>query len=145
MKAKLLVGVALVAGAAAAAFAQDSGITKVRVRMHAVEKSGEHGTATLTSLGSERTQVDVSLKGFPKGVAQPAHIHEGNCKKLNPQPKWGLSNVVDGKSSTQVPVGLETLQAGNLAINVHKSPQDISTYFSCGSIPKAKAKKPAKK
>ena len=145
MKARWLIGVAVLAGAAAAASAQDGGITKVRVRMHAVEKSGEQGTATLTSLGSERTQVDLSLKGFPKGVAQPAHIHEGSCKKLNPQPKWGLSNVVDGKSSTQVPVGLEELQKGGLAINVHKSAQDISTYFSCGNIPKAKAKKPAKK
>ena len=144
MKAKWLIGVALLAGTATA-FAQDSGIKKVKVRMHAVEKSGETGTTTLTSLGSDRTQVDIALKGFPKGVPQPAHIHEGTCKKLNPQPKWGLNNVVDGKSSTQVPVGLAELQKGNLAVNVHKSVQDISTYFSCGDIPKGKAKKATKK
>ena len=139
MKATILV-TAVLAAACTSALAQDSGIKKVTVRMHAVEKSGESGTARLTSLGSDRTQVDINLKGAPKGVPQPAHIHEGTCDKLNPQPKWGLNNVVDGKSSTQVPAGLDELQSGTFAINVHKSEKDISTYFSCGAIPKARAK-----
>ena len=141
MKTSLLVTAVVLAAATASALAEDTGITRVRIPMRAIEKSGESGTARLTSLGDERTQVDIVLKGAPKGVAQPAHIHEGSCAKLNPQPKYGLNNVVDGKSSTQVPVGLAALQTGNLAINVHKSTDDISTYVACGSIPVAKGKK----
>jgi hypothetical protein len=140
MKATWL-GVLLVAGSAGAALAQESGITKIRMPLRAIEKSHESGTATLTSLGDERTQVDIHVKGAPQGVVQPAHIHEGTCAKLNPQPKYGLNNVVDGESSTQVPVGLAELEKGNLAINVHKSTQDISTYVSCGNSPKQRTKK----
>lgn len=147
MKATMLITAALLAGAGAAALAQNTpDIAKVSVRMRAVEKSGEAGTARLTALGSERTQVDITVKGAPKGVAQPAHIHEGTCDKLNPQPKWGLNNVVNGKSRTQVPVGLEALQGGEFAINVHKSAENISVYVSCGQIPRAAAQgsKPGK-
>jgi hypothetical protein len=141
MKPAGIAVVAALAVSAFAAFAEDTGITKVRVPMRAIEHSGESGTATLTSLGDERTQVDISVKGEPKGVVQPAHIHEGNCAKLNPQPKYGLNNVVEGKSSTQVPVGIDALRTGKLAVNVHKSTQDISTYVSCGDIPKPSSKK----
>ena len=74
------------------------------------------------------------MKGTPKGVAQPAHIHEGSCAKLDPKPKYGLSNVTDGKSSTTVPVSLDTLTKGGLAINVHKSAEDLKTYVACGDI-----------
>jgi len=44
--------------------------------------------------------------------------------------------VVDGKSSTVVPVGLESLTGGKMAINVHKSADDLKTYVSCGDIGK---------
>jgi len=73
----------------------------------------------------------------PKGTAQPAHIHEGTCSKLDPKPKWGLENVVDGKSTTEVPVGLAEIQKGTYAINVHKSGEDLKTYVACGNIAKS--------
>src|SRR5262249_13183082 len=80
------------------------------------------------------TKVELSIKPAAGGTPQPAHIHEGSCSKLDPKPKYGLENVVDGKSSTTVPVKLEDLAKGKYAINVHKSAQDLKTYVSCGDI-----------
>jgi hypothetical protein len=144
MKLRLAV---LIAGIAAAglAFGQQSQDMKkgdkggasaksVNVRLAEQNKSGESGTARLTPEG-DRTRVEISLKGAPKGVAQPAHIHEGRCAKLDPKPKYPLENVVDGKSTSVVPVSIETLEGGQLAINVHKSAEELKTYVACGDIP----------
>ena len=40
------------------------------------------------------------------------------------------------RSSSEVPVDIKTLTAGGLAINVHKSADDIKTYVACGNIGK---------
>ena len=140
---KLPLVVALVAGIAASslALAQENkaksakkGAKAVTVKMAAQNKSGETGTARLTPQG-DQTKVDITLKGAPKG-AQPAHIHAGTCAKLDPKPKHGLENVVDGKSSTVVPVKMADLLSSPNAINVHKSAEDLKTYVACGSIRK---------
>jgi hypothetical protein len=95
--------------------------------------SGELGTVTLTAVG-EKTRVDVALAGAPTDVAQPAHIHEGSCAKLDPKPKYPLTTVMDGTSTTTVDVPLDKLVAGGLAVNVHKSTKDIPTYVACGEL-----------
>jgi hypothetical protein len=129
------------------AFAQDKeggkmkggkkgGAKTVHVKLSAQNKSKETGTATLTPMGEDKTKVVISLKGTPQGTPQPAHIHEGTCAKLDPKPKWGLENVVDGKSTTEVPVGIAEIMNGPHAINVHKSGEDLKTYVSCGNISK---------
>jgi Cu/Zn superoxide dismutase len=94
--------------------------------------SGESGTATLTDTPAG-LRVVISLKGAP-AAAQPAHIHMGSCANLNPTPKYPLSNVVAGKSTTVVK-GIKIAQlVGKTAINVHKSLTDIPTYVACGDI-----------
>jgi Cu/Zn superoxide dismutase len=142
MKRHWLTATLVAAVATGVAFAQETkkegkkGSAKaVTVRMHAQNKSGESGTAKLTPQGADKTRVEISLKGAPKGTPQPAHIHEGSCAKLDPKPKYGLENVVDGKSSTVVPQGIDAVRG--MAINVHKSADDIKTYVSCGDIGKA--------
>ena len=148
---KLPLTAALVAGLAMGglAFAQDKdkaakkksdGPKSVNVKLSQQNKSKESGTAKLTPAG-DKTKVELSIKGAPKGVSQPAHIHEGSCAKLDPKPKYGLENVVDGKSTTEVPVGLAELRKGGMAINVHKSKEDIKTYVSCGNIRGGASKK----
>jgi hypothetical protein len=107
----------------------------VTVRLAQQNKSGESGSARLTPADG-KTKVVINLKGAPKGVPQPAHIHEGSCAKLDPKPKYPLQNVVDGKSTSEVPVSVDTLMAGNMAINVHKSAEDAKTYVACGDIKK---------
>ena len=115
----------------------------VNVPIKAQNKSGESGTAKLTPEG-DQTKVEINLKGAAKAGSQPAHIHDGSCAKLDPKPKYGLSNVENGKSSTTVPVKMEELMGGNLAINVHKSAQDLKTYVACGDIRSGPAKKAKK-
>jgi hypothetical protein len=112
----------------------------VTVRLAQQNKSGESGTARLTPQG-DKTKVDINLKGAPKGVSQPVHVHDGSCAKLDPKPKYGLQNVVDGKSTSEVPVKLDELTGGNLAINVHKSAEEVKTYVACGDIKKPRAAK----
>ena len=124
--------------------AKKSGAKSVTVRLAEQNKSGERGTARFTPQG-DKTKVDINLKGAPKGVQQPAHIHEGSCAKLDPKPKYPLQNVVDGKSTSEVPAKLDELMGGNNAINVHKSAEEVKTYVACGDLKKPAAKKASEK
>ena len=139
MKMKVLAALVALACASGFAVAQDkskksSGPKAVTVKLVPQNRSGESGSAKLTPMGEDKTQVEISLKGGPKGTPQPAHIHEGSCAKLNPQPKYPLQNVVDGKSTSEVPVGIAQLTKGGLSINVHNSADELKQYVACGPI-----------
>ena len=127
------------AGMSAAVLADDammSSAKSVTVTMHQQNSSGEKGTARLTQDGDD-VVVKIDLTGAPNS-AQPAHIHPGSCAKLDPAPKYPLTNVVDGKSSSRLKgMKLSALETGDFAINVHKSTSDLKTYVSCGDIPKS--------
>jgi predicted lipoprotein with Yx(FWY)xxD motif/Cu/Zn superoxide dismutase len=93
----------------------------------------QSGTVTFTAKG-DKTDVAITIKAGPAGVAQPAHIHEGQC----PAPgavKYPLKEVIDGKSTTTVDVKLADLMTGGFAVNVHQSNADIGKYVACGGIP----------
>lgn len=102
--------------------------------MTALNGSGEEGTATVTQT-ADGLSVVISLKNAPKDVAQPTHIHAGNCGKIKAAPEYPLSNTVNGKGSSLVKgVKLSDLMSGKYAVNVHKSGDDLPTYVSCGNI-----------
>jgi Cu/Zn superoxide dismutase len=127
-----LLGTAL-AGMLAAAAAADAPMS-LTVKMTAQNGSGESGTAVLTQT-ADGVKVVITLTGAPKDTPQPTHIHPGTCAKLNPAPKYPLTNTVNGSSTTTVKgVKLSDLLAGTFAINVHKSSTEIATYVSCGDI-----------
>jgi len=126
------------------AFAQDKdkaskkkseGAKTVTVKLSQQNKSKESGTARLTPAG-DKTKVELNIKGAPKGVSQPAHIHEGSCAKLDPKPAFPLSPLVNGKSETIVNASIDDLTSGGYAINGHKSAQEVSTYVFCGDLKK---------
>ena len=77
--------------------------------------------------------VSIQLSGG-SAEPQPAHIHEGSCADLNPQPAFPLTNVVDGSSETDVQLSLDELALESYAINVHKSEAEADTYVACGDI-----------
>ena len=133
-----LAALAIAGFSAAVALADDSMMAAskaVTITMHQQSSSGEKGTATLTQDG-DNVVVKIELTGAGAGP-QPAHIHPGSCSKLDPSPKYPLTNVVDGKSTTTLKgMKLASLQTGDFAINVHKSTSDLATYVSCGDIPK---------
>ncbi len=97
--------------------------------------SGEAGTVTLTPVG-DKTRVDIALVGAPDDTPQPAHVHVGPCAKLDPKPKYPLSSVVDGYSSSTIDVPIAQLTKGDLAVNVHKSANEIPKYVACGDLKK---------
>lgn len=105
---------------------------KMTVQLAAQNNSGEPGTATLEEVNGQ-VKVTLTLQG---GVSapQPAHIHTGAC----PNPgavKYPLNDVIAGKSETTLGVNLASLQSeGALAINVHKSAKEMSSYASCGNL-----------
>jgi Cu/Zn superoxide dismutase len=106
---------------------------EVSVSLEESADSGQSGTATLTADG-EQTRVLIEIDGDPVSPSQPAHIHEGTCDELTPEPAYGLPNVADGTSDTTVDVPLTTLTDGTYAINLHMSDEDLATYTSCGNI-----------
>ena len=124
-----LAGVALFAACGGG----NSGSEEATVDLSEQSGSGESGTATLTADG-DRTTVVISLDNAPSGTPQPAHIHKGSCADLDPNPAYGLENVVDGKSTTEVDEPLDELRDEDYAINVHKSGTDLKTYVACGDV-----------
>lgn len=98
-----------------------------------VNNSNQAGTAKLTEENGQ-TKVEISLAGFTKDVAQPAHIHVGECPGVG-SVKYPLTSIVNGESTTTIAVTLERLkQELPLAINIHKSATEVSTYTACGFL-----------
>jgi hypothetical protein len=107
--------------------------TSVSFGLETLNDSGVTGTVTLTDAGDGRTRVEVRVD--PAGnLDMPAHIHPGSCDALVPQPKLPLENVVNGFSATVVPAPLTELTAGGLAVNLHRSNQDLATYTACADL-----------
>ena len=97
-----------------------------------LNESGGTGTVAFTAIG-DRTRVEVTVE--PAGnLDMPAHIHPGACDNLTPQPKYPLENVKNGVSTTEVPASIDELFAGDLAVNIHKSNDDLKTYTACVDI-----------
>jgi len=115
----------------------------VVVQLDQMTSSGQTGTATLTSTIDNKTQVVIELKGEPPDAQEPAHIHPGKCKKLNPKPAYVLTNVVGGTSTTTVNASLSSLETGRFSVNVHESTQNFGTYVACGTIPGSTQAPPA--
>jgi hypothetical protein len=102
------------------------------ITLRTLNDSGVTGTVSFGDLG-ERTGVEIAVA--PGGNPDmPAHIHPGTCDNLTPQPKYPLENVKNGVSKTVVPASLNELFAGNLAVNVHRSNDDLKTYTACVEI-----------
>ena len=103
------------------------------VQLDPQNNSGVVGSVTLVELGPRATRVEVAVE--PAGNPDmPAHIHPGSCADLVPQPKYPLQNVINGFSTTDVPAGVSELMAGDLAVNLHRSNDDLATYTACADL-----------
>ena len=125
------IGIAFPASASSLAETQVAGS---RV-YHAVAQngSGESGTVALKPRGAN-TDVEIHLLNAPEGVSQPAHIHMGTCKTLDPAPKYPLEPVLDGTSDGVVHVSIATLLKTPMAVNVHASATNLKTYVACADL-----------
>ena len=95
--------------------------------------SGISGTATLSPTSDGQVEVEIELDGS-EGGPHPAHIHQGSCADLDPNPAFPLEDVVDGRSRTTVEVAVADLSADEYAINVHESPENAANYVACGDV-----------
>lgn len=86
----------------------------------------------------------------------PAHIHDGSCEELGDvaypledvggealsgtpgatpaSAEEGLPGDVIAKSRTTVDASLDDLLAGDYAVNVHKSAEEVDVYIACGNV-----------
>lgn len=106
------------------------------IKLNPQNDSGQAGTAVLTPLAGGKTEVTIKVANPPSGVAQPAHVHDGTCENLNKAPKYGLTSVMNGTSTTVVNVDIATMMKTPHAINVHKSGPEAAVYVACGNIAK---------
>jgi hypothetical protein len=107
--------------------------TVMNINMGAMNGSKQDGSANVGRSGSG-LRVVVHIFNEPKGASEPAHIHRGTCKNLDPVPWKVLSNVVNGTSTTTVPgVTLDQIKKGHYAINVHDQ-HNLKRYVSCGDL-----------
>lgn len=101
----------------------------------AQNNSGQTGMAVISPTNTGKVNVVLTMQGGNFTQPQPAHIHLGSC----PNPgavKYPLSNVVNGKSDTDLAFtidDLKTMLASNqkYSINVHKSAADMKSYTAC--------------
>jgi len=117
-------------GISVSALAQAQTLT---VQLASQNNSGVTGTATIADVGGGKLKIDITANGTGAGP-QPAHIHEGSCAQLNPAPKFALTDVRNGSSSTMVDGSLQTLLASPHAIHMHKSPDELPVYLACADI-----------
>src|SRR5439155_8766858 len=128
----LALGFALIAalGTVSIAVAQSQAAT---LTMASQNNSGITGTATLTDIGGGKVRVEIKATGAGAGP-EPAHIHEGTCAQLNPAPKFPLTSVTNGASTSEIDASLQQLTSVPYAIHMHKSPEEMPIYVACADI-----------
>jgi hypothetical protein len=127
-------GAAIAAMTCAAAGAYPSTLT---IKLYAQDRPGETGTAMFEQIPGGVTVV-VKMPGGQNG-SQPIHIHTGTCAAPDPAPKYALTNIVQGSSTTTIPgITLGALLQGQYVIDVHESSADMTKYVACAAIAMAK-------
>jgi LPXTG-motif cell wall-anchored protein len=130
-KLATLAGVVLALALLGGASAQDS----VTVNLNPVNNSGISGNAVFTAVGTNQTQIVVTLNGEPAGASEPIHIHTGQCGPTLGGVKYPLKNVENGTSTTVIDSPFVPLWSGGFAINAHESAANIKNYIACGNLP----------
>jgi hypothetical protein len=128
----LLVGLALTGcgGDEEEAAASDEGLT---LTLGEQSGSGQSGTAILTADGDDSTRIVVELSN-PPTVAQPSHVHSGNCDDIGAVVA-PLESINDGHAESVVRMSLKELQRGGLIIHAHKSEPESKVSVACSEIP----------
>jgi hypothetical protein len=106
----------------------------IEVVLNAQYGSGQTGKSILTEENGQ-TKVTIQVTPGPKGLAQPAHIHLGDCTQIPGSIKYNLNDVVDGVSETMLQPPLHFIHGlGTTLINIHKSKAEYGVYSACGDL-----------
>ncbi|MBA2277858.1 MAG: hypothetical protein H0W06_08845, partial [Chloroflexia bacterium] len=96
--------------------------------------SGVSGEATLATFG-DRTIVQIDVEDVAGN--HPAHIHEGRCDDIEPEPAFELTNVDrEGQSDSVVDVSLDELldEEPGYVVDIHLMPSELGTLIACAEI-----------
>jgi Cu/Zn superoxide dismutase len=105
----------------------------LKLQLYAQNRPGETGTATLDQI-PDGVKIVVTMSDGQNG-SQPIHIHTGTCAERNPVPKYALTNIVHGSSTTTLSgTTLVDLVNGNYVIDVHESSANTERYVACAAI-----------
>ena len=126
----LAIASAMLFGVSSPASAQGQSVTLSLVGQN---NSGISGTAVLTELPGGRMRIEIRATGAGPGP-QPAHIHQGTCANLDPAPKFTLTSLTNGMSTTEVDGSLRDITASPHAIHLHKAPDELPVYVACADI-----------
>lgn len=103
------------------------------IELETLSNSGVTGSVVLTPVNDRLTRVEIQVE--PAGnMDMPAHIHPGSCADLVSQPEYQLSNILNGRSTTEVPAAIAELLAGDLAVNLHRSNDELGIYTACADL-----------
>ncbi len=103
------------------------------LKLYAQNRPGETGEVTLEQIAGG-VRIVVKMSGGQNGT-QPVHIHTGTCAKLDPVPKYALTNVAHGSSTTTISgITIGELLKGKYVIDVHESSADMKRYVACAAI-----------
>ena len=120
--------------------AESMKVSSTVVSLAAVSNSGQTGTVTLSDVNG-KIDVVANLSGVPAGSVEPIHIHLGSFAQLGGV-KYPLSNVTNGVSRTTLEVSLnQILSELPLAINAHRSADELGVYVAWGDITSAMMEK----
>ena len=105
----------------------------LNLKLYAQNRPGETGMATLEQIPGG-VRIVVKMSGGQNG-SQPVQIHTGSCANLDPVPKYALTNIADGSSTTTISgISVGDLLKGTYVIDVHESSADIKRYVACAAI-----------
>ena len=119
------------------------------------------GLVLVGGLGVGGTSLVLAQDEEEVAPSHPAHIHDGDCATLDPNPAAPLNNLeprlnetdAEGEddnpnepqgtltatavlysNSEDVEIAFDDVLASSHSINVHQSDEDIQTYIACGEI-----------
>jgi len=103
------------------------------VTLNMQNDSGQNGVAELREEDG-KVIVEIAVAPGVEGVEQPTHIHSGSCDDLGGI-EYPLTILTNGVSTTTLDVNMtDLLSQLPLAINGHKSAEEIGTYITCGEL-----------
>ena len=95
--------------------------------------SGVSGQATASDNGDGTTTILIELQGQINGICLCASLHDGKRDDYKSDPTFVLNDVVDGKSTTVIPMSLLELRSESRVLLI-QDPSGIVAFGALTSI-----------